>query len=179
MLWWDLAVIVGVVSESGEDFLSLNRKISATLLNVNNCSWWMLWRFKCSLWCVSLCSMSHNTCWSFEVDHLFSGLSVLWDQGAIAYPLFPNQKIAVIHWSESKSYNKPVVLLHSQDFRFSGQWSHYINSFYHSRLLTATLQPCSFPFNVQVMILVGSSGFFNLASMSVDGCYLYIIHYCM
>ena len=37
------------------------------------------------------------------------------------------------------------------------------------------LQPFILLFNVQVMILVGSPQFFNLAFMSVDGCYLYII----
>ena len=40
------------------------------------------------------------------------------------------------------------------------------------------LWPCSLSFNAQVMILVGSSGFINHASASVDGRYLYvIIHY--
>ena len=49
---------------------------------------------------------------SFEVNHLYSGQSVLWDQrGATACPLFLNQKIAVMHWSEPKSYNKLFVLL--------------------------------------------------------------------
>ena len=38
-----------------------------------------------------------------------------------------------------------------------------------------TLQDFSLPFNVQVMIPVGSYGFFNFASISVDRCYLYII----
>ena len=38
-----------------------------------------------------------------------------------------------------------------------------------------TLWPCSLSINEQVMILVGSSGFFNCAATSVDGCYLYII----
>ena len=43
-----------------------------------------------------------------------------------------------------------------------------------------TLWPFSPPFNAQVMILVGSSGFCNHALMSVDECYLYIIiHYGM
>ena len=37
-----------------------------------------------------------------------------------------------------------------------------------------TLWLCSLPFYVQVMICVGSYGFFNHASASVDGCYLYI-----
>ena len=126
------------------------------------------------------CSMSCATCWSFEVDHLFSGQSVLWNQRAIAYPLLLNQKIAAMHWSEPKSYNKPFVLLQYQNFDFRAQWSGYQNSFCQSRLLTATHQPCSLSLNVQVMILAGSSWFFNHASTSVDGCYLYIIiHYGM
>ena len=37
-----------------------------------------------------LCSMLHATHQSFEVDHPFSGQSVLWDQMAIAYPSFLN-----------------------------------------------------------------------------------------
>ena len=42
------------------------------------------------------------------------------------------------------------------------------------------LQPCTLSFNMKAMIPVGYSGFFNCASMSVDGCYLYIIiHYGM
>ena len=67
-----------------------------------------------------LCSMLHAACLSFDIEHLFSGQSVLWDQEAIAYPLFLNQKIAVMHWSDPKSYNKPFVLLHSWDFGFKG-----------------------------------------------------------
>ena len=126
------------------------------------------------------CSVSHAAYLSFKVDFLFSGLSVLWEQRTITCPLFFNQKIAVMHWSEPKSYNNPFVLLHSQDFGFRGYWSGYRNPFSQSRLLTVTLQPCSLLFNVQVMILAGSSRFFNLASTSVDGCYLYImIHYGM
>ena len=67
-----------------------------------------------------LCSVSHAACLSFEVYHLYSGQSVLWDQRAIACPLFLNQEIAVMHWLEPKSYNKPFVLLHSQDFGLAG-----------------------------------------------------------
>ena len=89
-------------------------------------------------------------------------------------------KKAVMPWSEPKSYKKPFVLLHSWDLGFRDQWCGYRNSFCQGRLLTVTLQPCSLPFNVQVMILAGSSGFINLACASVDGCYLYIIiHYGM
>ena len=83
-------------------------------------------------------------------------------------------KIAVKHWSEPRSYNEPFELLHSWDLGFWGQWSGYKNSFCQSRLLIITLLPCSLPFNAQVMILVGSSGFFNNASTSADGCYLYM-----
>ena len=36
-------------------------------------------------------------------------------KGATACPLFLTQKIAVMHWSEPKSYNKPFELLHSLD----------------------------------------------------------------
>ena len=68
-----------------------------------------------------LCSVSCAACISFEVDHLFSHQSVLRVQGAIASPLFLNWKIAVMHWSEPKSYNKPFVQLHSWDFGFRGQ----------------------------------------------------------
>ena len=83
-----------------------------------------------------------------------------------------------MYWSEPKSYNKPFELMHSWDLGFRGQWSGYRNSFCQSRLLTVTLWPCSLMFNVQVMILAGSSGFFNSAYMSVDRCCLYIIiHY--
>ena len=89
-------------------------------------------------------------------------------------------KIAVMHWSEPKSYNKPFVLLHSREFGCRGQWSSYRNSFCQSRLLTMALWPCRLLLNVQVMILVESSGFLNLAFMSVDESYLYIIiHYGM
>ena len=68
----------------------------------------------------------------------------------------------------------------SQDFGFRGQCSSYRNSFCQSRLLTVTLWLCSLPFNVQVIGCLGSSGLIKLSSMSVDGCYLYIIiHYDM
>ena len=39
-----------------------------------------------------LCSVSCTACLRFEVDHLFSGQSVLWDQRATAFPLFLSQK---------------------------------------------------------------------------------------
>ena len=42
------------------------------------------------------------------------------------------------------------------------------------------LWPFSLPFNVQVMTPVGFYWFFNFASVSIVGCYLYIIiHYDM
>ena len=105
---------------------------------------------------------------------------MLWDQRGIVYPLFLNQKIDVMYWPEPKSCNKPFELLLSWDFGCRGQWSSYRNSFCQSRMLTVTLWTCSFLFNVQVMILVGSYGFFDHASTSVDGWYLYIIiHYGM
>ena len=63
----------------------------------------------------------------FEVDHPFSGQSVVWDQKGYCCPLFLTPliflliKIAVMHWSEPKSYNKPYELLHSSDFSSRGQ----------------------------------------------------------
>ena len=72
------------------------------------------------------CSVSHPACLIFEVDHLFSGQSMLWDQrvtggSLFLTPLFLTQKIAVMHWSEPKSYNKPFVLWHNWDLGFKGQ----------------------------------------------------------
>ena len=129
---------------------------------------------------IDVCPICSVSCLSFEVDHLFSGQSVLWNQRDCCLSIVSQLFLAVMHWSEPKSYNKSNELLHSQDFGFRGQRSSYRNSFCQSRLLTMTLQPFSFPFNVQIMILAGSYGFFNLASTSVDGCYLYIIiHYGM
>ena len=68
-----------------------------------------------------LCNVFQAACLSLEVGHLFGSQFVLWDQRAIACPLFLNQKIAVMHWSKPKSYNKPLVLLCSRDFGFRGQ----------------------------------------------------------
>ena len=50
------------------------------------------------------CSVSYVACLSFEVDHLFSGQSVVWDQRVTACslfltPLFSHSKIVVMHWS--------------------------------------------------------------------------------
>ena len=51
-----------------------------------------------------LCSVLHAACLSFEVDHLFSGQSVLLDQRATACSFFPLhcfsiRKIVAMHWS--------------------------------------------------------------------------------
>ena len=72
--------------------------------------------------CCVLCA----ACLSSEVDYLFSGQSVLWDQRVtlfiVAHSIvFLLRKIAVMHWSEPKSYNKSFELLYSQDFGFRGQ----------------------------------------------------------
>ena len=68
------------------------------------------------------CSVSCVACLSFEVDHLFSGQPVLWNQKVVAFIAFYSivslRKIAVMHWSELKSYNKPFELLHSLDSGF-------------------------------------------------------------
>ena len=73
-----------------------------------------------------------------------------------------------------------VYLSHSLDFGFRGR-SGYRNSFCQSRLFTVTLQPCRLSLKCKVMFLAWSSVFFNHASTSVNGCYLYIIiiHYGM
>ena len=56
-----------------------------------------------------LCSILGATCGCFA--HL-SGQIVLWDQRTIAYPLCSsNQKMAVMHLSDPKSYNQPFVLI--------------------------------------------------------------------
>ena len=44
-----------------------------------------------------LCGVSCATFWCFEVDCLFSGQSMPWDQRVTACPSFHNQKIAVMH----------------------------------------------------------------------------------
>ena len=71
------------------------------------------------------CSVSHAACLSFEVDCLFSDQSVLWDKVTAFIVsdsiVFSLRKIAVMHWSEPKSYNKPFELLHSWDFGFMSQ----------------------------------------------------------
>ena len=77
--------------------------------------------------CVLLvvCCMLHV--FSFEVDHPFSGQSMLCDQWGYCCPLFLTPliflliKIVVMHWSEPKSYNKLFELLCSQDSGFRGQ----------------------------------------------------------
>ena len=72
------------------------------------------------------CSVSLVACLNFEVDHIFDGQSVLWDQRVITFIVsqsivFSLRKIAFMHWSEPKSYNKPFELLCSLDFGFRGQ----------------------------------------------------------
>ena len=49
------------------------------------------------------CGVSCAACLSFEVDHLFSGQSVLWDQRVTAFIAFHSivfllRKIIVMHW---------------------------------------------------------------------------------
>ena len=129
------------------------------------------------------CSVSHAACLSFELDHLFSGQSVLWDQRVNALPLTPlfltQKKLSCTGQNLSLttshlSYCIPLILASVANDPDIG------TPFAESRLLTATLWPFSLPFNVQVLIPVGSYGFVNLTSPSVDGCYLYIIiHYGM
>ena len=74
-----------------------------------------------SLTCVLLVLCCVLYVFSFEVDHPFSGQSVLWDQRGYCSPLFLTplifllRKIAVMNWSEPKSYNKPFELMHSWD----------------------------------------------------------------
>ena len=72
------------------------------------------------------CSVFCAVCFSLEDDHLFSGHSVLWDQSDTAFIVshsivFSLRQIAIMHWSEPKSYSKPFELLHSQDFGLRGQ----------------------------------------------------------
>ena len=49
-----------------------------------------------------------------------NGQSVLLDQKAIAYPLFLNPELAVMHWSGPKSYNELYVLIVFPDFWIKG-----------------------------------------------------------
>ena len=125
----------------------------------------------------SLCSMLHAHVEALKLIIYFSGQSVPWDPRAIAYPLFLSTKVAVMYWSDPRSYIELVCLSCSLDFGFRGKCSSYRNSLCQSRLLTVTLQPCSFLFKAWVMILLGSSGFFTHASPSVDGHI--IIHFGM
>ena len=67
------------------------------------------------------CSVLSAACLCFEVDHLFSGQSLLWDQRVTGCSLFLTQKIVVMHWSEPKSYNKLFELFHSCNFDIRGQ----------------------------------------------------------
>ena len=109
----------------------------------------------------SPCSVMHAACLSFEVYHVFSGQSVLWDQRVTARslfltPMFLTQKITVMHWSEPKSYNKPFELLCPRILALGASDLDIGTLSCQSRLLMVTLQPFSLLFNVQVMIPVGS-----------------------
>ena len=68
-----------------------------------------------------------------------------------------------------------LILLHSLDFCFGGQWLGCRNCFWQDWLLTMTLQPCCLSFNVQDIMLMRSYRFLNHAATSADGCCLYII----
>ena len=133
--------------------------ISPQVLSVDDCSWWVI----AVIDGCPLCSLPHVTFWSVSLKLIIysSGQSVLLDQRLLSIHCCSIRKIAVMHRSEPKSYNKPFVLHCSWDFGFRGQWSRsrYRNSFWQSRLLTMTLQPCSLLFNAQVMILQGVMGF--------------------
>ena len=63
----------------------------------------------------SLYSMSAPCVKAWKLIIYSSGQLVLWDQRAIAYSLFLNPKIAVMHWSEPKSFNELVFLSYSLD----------------------------------------------------------------
>ena len=66
-----------------------------------------------------LSSVSHAVVLEFEVDHPFGGQPVVWDQSGYCCLLFLTslifllQKLALLHCSEPKAYNKPFELLHS------------------------------------------------------------------
>ena len=129
--------------------------------------------------CATCQSFDHNIC-LLEADHLFKwSICAVGSKGYCLSIVFLNPKIAVMHWLDPKSHKEPFMV-------FPTYWLLGPNDlvigppFDKKKLLTMTLQPCSLLFNVQDMIIVGSSGFFNHASTSVDGCYLYIIiHYGM
>ena len=120
------------------------------------------------------------TCF-FEVDHIFKRPFCAVGSNGYCIFIVPQSKKKLSCTGQILSHTSSHVCLScSLDFGFMGQCSSYRNSFLQGRLLTVTPRPCSLLFNVKVMILVGSSGFFNHASTSVDWCYLYIIiHYGM
>ena len=62
--------------------------------------------------CVSLilCCMSHVEALTLIIYS--GGQSVLWDQRAISYPLFLSPKIAVMHWSDTKSLQQAMCVYH-------------------------------------------------------------------
>ena len=88
------------------------------------------------------------------------------------------ENIVVMQRLKPKSYNKPFVLNVPWISTLGANDPVSGTPFCQSRLLITTFQPCSLPFNVQVMILVESLWLFYLTSSSGDGCYLYIIIHC-
>ena len=60
-----------------------------------------------------LCSMSCVTCWIFEVGCLFWWSICAVGSKGYWLSTVPPPKIAVMHWSEPKSYNELVCLSHS------------------------------------------------------------------
>ena len=146
------------------------------MLSVNDCSWWVF----AVIDVCSLCSMSHvhmlELCnWSsIPVANLccnqFCGI-----KGLLLIRCFlVKKKLSFTGQSLITShlcYSIPSILALGANDPDPGIGS----PFWQSRLLTMTLWPFSLLLNVQVVILVGSSGFFNFAFMSVDGCCLYII----
>ena len=66
-----------------------------------------------------VCHMSHAEALKLIIYSI--GQSLLWDQRAVAHPLFLNPKMPVMHWSDPKSYDELVCLSCSLDFDFRGQ----------------------------------------------------------
>ena len=71
--------------------------------------------------CVSsvVCHMLHVE--ALKLIIYSSSQSLLWAQRTVAYPLFLNSKIALMHWSDPKSYSELVCLPHSLEFGFRCQ----------------------------------------------------------
>ena len=63
-------------------------------------------------------------------------------KGATGSPLFPNQKIPVMHWSEPRSHNKPCELSCSRDFGFKGKSPSYFQIVYNDSLAFWPLIQC-------------------------------------